>query len=167
MDQLGCGEGGEQIGDAAVAFLGGGSAEFGVAVVDMHLRLGGGLHRRDGGVRRLLPTHQFHERQQVGRIEVVRYQHLPRPGRDRRHERGHEGGGVAGQDRMARRVGVEVGEDGALDVDVLGYGLNDDIRVLDGRGQAGELAQEGNLGAERDVLRLGGGEGEPPPSLAG
>jgi hypothetical protein len=49
---------------------------------------------------------------------------------------------------MTRGAGVELSEDGALDVDVLGHRFDDNVRIPDGFGQAA---------GERDASRSSGG----------
>jgi hypothetical protein len=107
-------------------------------------RLGEVEDRRRGLVGGVLAADDLDQRHDRRRVEVVEADDLLRPQRrladlgDRKRRR------VGGEDRPAGRRGVELGEDGLLDLHALGHGFDDEIDVTEpvvGR-RAGDPAHE-------------------------
>src|SRR5215217_2425279 len=90
--------------------------------------VGGGLH---GGGRGLLALDDLDQAHVRGRPEEVEAHDAVGAVGDVADLRDREARGVGGEDRVARRGGVEVGEDLMLDRHLLGHGLDDEVDVTE------------------------------------
>ncbi len=96
-------------------------------------RLGEGDGGGDGLRRGLLALDDLDQRHDRGRVEVVEADDLLRPQRRFADLGDRQRRGVRRQDRVAGRGGVELGEHGLLDLDLLRHGLDHEIDVAEVR----------------------------------
>ena len=94
-------------------------------------RLREGDGRGDGLGRGLLALHDLDQRHDRGGVEVVEADDLLRAQRRFADLRDRQRGGVRGEDRVAGRGRVELGEDGLLDLDLLRHGLDHEVDVAE------------------------------------
>ena len=99
--------------------------------------------RADGLGRGLLALDDLDQRHDRGRVEVVEADDLLGAQRRFADLGDRQRGGVRGEDRVAGRGGVELGEHGLLDRDLLRHGLDHEVDVAEVRvgGRAGDAAE--------------------------
>ena len=83
--------------------------------------------------RGLVAFDDLDQRHDRGGVEVVEADDLLGPQRRFADLGDRQRGGVRGEDRVAGRRGVELGEDGLLDVHALGHGLDHEVDVAEAR----------------------------------
>ena len=111
-------------------------------------RLGEVDRAADGLGRRVVAFDDLDQRHDRGRVEVVKADDLVGPLGRRADLGDRERRGVRGEDRVPRGDRVELGEDGMLDRDALGHGLDDEVDVAEA------LVGGGAVDAPDDLLHL-------------